>query len=151
MRDSDEPVRGTWAEYIREARKRLRMAPTAFGIQVGDVRRQTVYAWEDGRSVPNKYEIIAAVARGLGDDVSVALRAAGVEAGTGADAARRRDEDEEALRSIRKAPVSPRVKAVLEGHLERMRTRHEAERIAEIEEQIRLQIELENPRRPGKE
>lgn len=148
MRDTDKPDPGTWARYIQAGRARLKKAPTEFGKLVG-VRRQTVHRWEAGESVPTAYAVISAVADALGDEVSQALLAAGAKADAGSQSAKLRDDDGRALRVIRDAPLTPRVKAVLEGHLERLRARHEAERIAEIEEQIRLQIELQNPPRPG--
>jgi transcriptional regulator with XRE-family HTH domain len=55
---------------------RTEMPVTTFAERVG-IKRQHVYQWVNGRYVPDEFVYIAAVAQVAGDEVAVALKAAG--------------------------------------------------------------------------
>lgn len=83
MRNIEDVASGDWASFVRQGRRELKLTQETFGARVG-VNRSTVWRWEKEGMKPENVTIVSAVARLLGVDDTVALKAAGlfVPAGT---------------------------------------------------------------------
>jgi transcriptional regulator with XRE-family HTH domain len=123
MRDTSQPSRGRWADYIEDivsgSKTGKKLAVAELARLVG-VERQTASLWRSGKQIPTSYGIVAAVARVAGDDPRVAARAAGLESEAGGEA-----DDDVTIREIMQSAASDETKAKLVEMVKRRRRRAE--------------------------
>jgi transcriptional regulator with XRE-family HTH domain len=64
-----------WATLVKAGRIMAKLSQAAFGAAVG-VARETVWRWETGKQKPENAEVVARVAKVIGEDEQRLLRAA---------------------------------------------------------------------------
>ncbi|MFI6161701.1 helix-turn-helix transcriptional regulator [Micromonospora haikouensis] len=134
MRNTSEPMRGTWATYVLTGRERAGLTKSEFARRIGK-DRATVGRWEDGKNRPDDADLVARVAEVLGFDLDEALAAAGLRPGVAPPATPTMEVDEE-IELVRTDPkldedMKRRIIALI---LER----REREKAAALEETRRL-------------
>jgi transcriptional regulator with XRE-family HTH domain len=138
MRDKGIPP--TWARYLTAARTAAGLSKTELA-RAAEVGRATVFRWEGGDSRPEQAEIVVRVARVLGLDIDEALAAAGLRPGTVPDQPTLPPDPE--IERIERSRLSPATKARLIARIKQRREREQAARLADLEDLIRAQEQLE--------
>lgn len=124
---------GPWGAYVLKTRARLGLGGTAFGKLVG-VSRVQVHRWETGENVATEYDTIVAVADAVGDDRSVALKAAG-QVKTGSD--EKPSRDEAAIKLIRESDAPDWMKTTLIQQVREQSAEHERQRLEYVKTLLR--------------
>lgn len=142
VRSNDAPASGTtWASYVKAARKSAGMSQTDLAIR-SRISRNTISRWEIGRYRPDKPEDVIAVARATGVDPGEALAAAGFRPDVPPPSEPTRAPDPE-LDRIRASKLSAPAKARLIARITERREREQAARLADLDDLIRAQEQLE--------
>jgi transcriptional regulator with XRE-family HTH domain len=77
MRNTDPPVRRTWATLVKQMREATGMSGAELGRRL-KVDRATVWRWEAGRQRPENLDLVQAFAELFRVDLDEALVAAGM-------------------------------------------------------------------------
>lgn len=82
MRNTSAAKSGDWATFSLTARKAARLSQRALAQAIG-VARETIWRWETDKQRPENVETVRRFAEATGVDLTEALRAARLHAGSG--------------------------------------------------------------------
>lgn len=120
MGDSGE----NWGAYLRRMTSRPGWSVARLARE-SSIHRATIFGWIKEGTPKVNVESVRAIAQALGDDIGVALRAAGRVEGEPTDA------DEREIAEIERSDISRQLKDRLIAHV---RARQERDRLARMEE-----------------